>query len=136
VHEDLETLTRTMVIERVAVGALLGLTPGLAVKLFGLPPEVDTPLARYVGRIFAVRNAVLGAMLWEARGDAARLERLATLNAVTEAVDALSATVPLVRRQGMDRAAASTFATSLSVMAGFLALRAKTAAARSASGPR
>jgi hypothetical protein len=130
-EHDLETLTTTMVVERVVVGALVGLTPGLTVKLFGLPPEADTPLVRYVGRIFGIRNAVLGAMLWEARGDAARLERLATLNAVTEAVDAVSATVPLVRRQGMDRVAASTFATSLAVMAGFLALRAKAAAARS-----
>jgi hypothetical protein len=136
VNEDLETFTRTMVIERVVVGALVGLTPGLAVKLFGLPPESDTPLVRYVGRIFGIRNAVLGAMLWEVRGDAARLERMATLNAVAEAVDAVSASVPLVRRQGMDRAAASTFATSLSVMAGFLALRAKAAAARSAAGTR
>jgi hypothetical protein len=99
VHEDLETLTRTMAIERVVVGALVGLTPGLTVKLFGLPPESNTPLVRYVGRIFGIRNVVLGAMLWEARGDAARLERLATLNAVAEAVDAMPASVPLVRRQ-------------------------------------
>lgn len=136
VNEDLATFTRTMVIERVVVGALVGLTPGLAVKLFGLPPEFDTPLVRYVGRIFGIRNAVLGAMLWEARDDPARLERLATLNALTEGVDAVSASVPLVRRQGMDRAAVSTFATSLSVMAGFLALRAKAAAARSAMPAR
>ena len=128
-NEDLETFTRTMVIERFVVGALVGLTPGTALKLFGLPEEVDTPALRYVGRIFGIRNAILGVMLWEARKDPAQLERMATLNAVTEAVDAVSASVPLVRRQGIDRTAASTFATSLSVMAGFLALRGKAAAA-------
>jgi hypothetical protein len=135
-NEDLATFTRTMVIERVVVGALVGLTPGLAVKLFGLPPESDTPLVRYVGRIFGIRNAVLGAMLWEARDDPARLERLATLNALAEGVDAVSASLPLVRRQGIDRAAVATFATSLSVMAGFLALRAKAAAARTGVSAR
>ncbi len=131
-NEDLETFTRTMVIERLVVGALVGLTPGVALKLFGLSEGDDTPALRYVGRIFGIRNAVLGAMLWEARKVPAQLERMATLNAVTEAVDAVSASVPLVRRQGIDRTAASTFATSLAVMAGFLALRGKAAAARSA----
>jgi hypothetical protein len=30
---------------------------------------------RYVGRIFGIRNAILGVMLWEARKDPAQLER-------------------------------------------------------------
>jgi hypothetical protein len=133
VSEDLETLTRTMVIERLVVGALVGLAPGVALKLFGLPPEIDTPALRYVGRIFGIRNAILGIMLWEARKDPAQLERMATLNAVTEAVDAASGSVPLVRRQGIDRTTASAFATSVTVMAGFLTLRGKAAAVRSVS---
>jgi hypothetical protein len=136
VNADLEISTRMMVIERFVVGALLGLTPGLAVKLFGLPPDHDTTVLRYVGRIFGVRNAILGLMLWDARHDPPRLERMATLNAVTEAVDAVSASVPLVRRQAVDLPAASALATSLSVMAGFLALRRKAVAARSVHDPR
>jgi hypothetical protein len=70
-NEDLETFTRTMGIERFVVGALVGLTPGVALKLFGLPEEADTPALRYVGRIFGIRNAILGVMLWEARKDLA-----------------------------------------------------------------
>jgi hypothetical protein len=88
-NEDLETFTRTMVIERLVVGALVGLTPGAALKLFGLSEDDNTPALRYVGRIFGIRNAILGVMLWEARRDPAQLERMATLNAVTEAIDAV-----------------------------------------------
>lgn len=132
-HRDVETLTTTMLVERVAVGGFLGLTPGVAIKLFGVDPALDTPLTRFIGRIFGIRNAVLGVLLWEARDDVMRLERLATLNAFVEAVDAVSAAVPLVRRQGVDRAAAAAMMTSLTVMTGFLALRAK---AKAAAGHR
>lgn len=56
------------------------------------------------------------------------MRRQATLNAATEAVDALSAAVPLLRRQGMDRTATLVGLTSLGVMAGFLRLPALAAA--------
>jgi hypothetical protein len=55
-NEDLETFTRTMVIERLVVGALVGLTPGAALKLFGLSEDDNTPALRYVGRIFGIRK--------------------------------------------------------------------------------
>lgn len=128
--EKVARLTMVMVIERLVVGALVGLAPGLTLRLFGAPAGVDGPILRYVGRLFAVRNAVLGVLVWQARHEPERLERLAAINAATEAVDAVAAAVPLARRQGMDRAGGLAMATSLSVMAGFLRLRAAARAAR------
>jgi hypothetical protein len=123
-QDRLEQFARIMLIERVAVGALVALAPRTTLRIFGTPAGVDTPTLRYVGRLFGIRNALLGILLWQARKDPRRLEELATVNAATEALDAVAGAVPLVRRQGMDRAAASAVATSLTVMTGFLRLRA------------
>lgn len=122
-RERLETWTRVMAIERVTVGVLLGLAPGLAVKVFGLPPDADTPPTRMAARLFAVRNVSLGVLLWQARDDRSKLANAALLNAATEGADALAAAVPLIRRQGMDRVAISAMAVALMVAAGFLRLR-------------
>jgi nucleotidyltransferase/DNA polymerase involved in DNA repair len=122
--EQIERFTRAMAVERVALGALLALAPRQALKIFGAPSDADTPALRYMARLFGVRNAMLGVMLWQARDDRPRLQQMATLNAATEAVDAVAASVPLLRRQGLDRAAVSALATSLSVMTAFLRLRA------------
>jgi hypothetical protein len=119
----LARLTTAMLVERIAVGALVALTPRVALRLFGLPPEADGPALRYVGRLFGIRNAVLGLVVWHARDEPERLARVAALNAATEAMDAVAAAVPLVRRQGIDRAAGSALVVSLTVMAGFLRLR-------------
>ena len=122
-RERLETWTKVMAIERVAVGGLVGLAPGLAVKVFGLPLDADTPPLRMLARLFAVRNVLLGVLLWQARDDRSRLAHAALLNAATDGADALAAAVPLVRRQGMDRGAISAMATALTAAAGFLRLR-------------
>jgi hypothetical protein len=130
-EQQLERLVKVMLIERIAVGALVALAPRATLRIFGTPPGVDSATLRYVGRLFGVRNALLGILLWQVREDPRRLAQLATVNAATEALDAVAGSVPLVRRQGMDRAAVSAMATSLTVMAGFLRLRALT---RTASG--
>lgn len=117
-------LLQVMVVERFVVGALLGLAPRTTLRLFGAPKNLDSPIVRYVARLFGIRNAMLGVVLWQQREDPDQVRRLATLNAATEAVDALSAAIPVLRRQGLDRTAAAAGVTSLGVMAGFLRLRA------------
>ncbi len=121
-------LLQVMVVERFVVGALLGLAPRTTLRLFGAPTNLDSPMVRYVARLFGIRNAMLGVLLWQQREDPTQVRRLATLNAATEAVDALSAAVPVLRRQGLDRTAAAAGLTSIGVMAGFLRLRALAAA--------
>ncbi len=117
-------LLQVMVVERFVVGALLGLAPRITLRLFGAPANLDSPIVRYAARLFGIRNAMLGVLLWQQREDPAQVGRLATLNAATEAVDALSASVLLLRRQGLDRTATAAGLTSIGVMAGFLRLRA------------
>lgn len=121
--DPLETWTTVMAIERVAVGGLVGLAPGLAVKVFGLPQEADTPPFRMLARLFAVRHVLLAVLLWQARDDRSRLAQVAMLNAAADGADAVAAAIPLVRRQGMDRGAISAMAAALTAAAGFLRVR-------------
>lgn len=127
-EEQRHWMLRGMVIERFVIGALLGLAPRTSLRLFGAPDSLDSPVVRYVARLFGIRNVMLGVLLWQHREDPEQVRRQATLNAATEAVDALSAAVPLLRRQGLDRTATLAGLTSLGVMAGFLRLRALAAA--------
>jgi len=64
-------------------------------------------------------------MLWQSREDRTWLRRMATLNALMEALDAVATLVALVqRRGGGDRPSAVTVGAALSASAVFLALRA------------
>ena len=126
------SLTRyagAMLAERVGVGAAAGLAPGALLKSFGISAEEDSPTLRYFARLFAVRNAVLGVLVWEARQDPPRLERIAWINAATELVDAAAAAAPLASGRTKPQAAAGAIGASLAVGAAFagLALRARRA---------
>ncbi len=120
-----------MLVERVGVGAAAGLAPGALLKSFGINEDEDSPTLRYFARLFAVRNAVLGVLVWDARHDPRRLERIAWINAATELVDAAAGAAPLVAGRTEPRAAAGAIGASLAVSAGFigLALRARSARA-------
>jgi hypothetical protein len=116
-----------MLTERVGVGLAAGLAPGALLHAFGIDPEEDSPTLRYFARLFAVRNIALGVLVWDARHDARRLERVAWLNAATEILDAAAGAAPLVTGRTKPSAAAGAIAASLAVSAGFvgLALRAR-----------
>lgn len=120
-----------MLAERVGVGAAAGLAPGALLKGFGIDPSEDSPTLRYFARLFAVRNVALGVLVWDARNDPRRLERVAWINAATELVDAAAGAAPLVTGRTQPRAAAGAIGASLAVSAGFvgLALRARKARA-------
>jgi len=126
------SLTRyagVMLAERVGVGAAAGLAPGALLTAFGIDESEDSPTLRYFARLFAVRNAMLGVMVWQARHDPVRLERMAWLNAATELVDAATAATPLATGRTKPQAAAGAIGASLAVSAAFvgLALRARRA---------
>jgi hypothetical protein len=72
---------------------------------------------------------MLGVMLWQSRDDRAWLRRMATLNALTEALDAAATLVAVVQRRGGGRPSAALVGAALSASAAFLALRALRAAA-------
>jgi hypothetical protein len=118
----LELAAKALAIERVATGGLAAIMPGRAIVAI-MTPGADTEAARYVARLLGIRQIVLGVMLWQARDDRAWLRRMATLNALMEALDALATLVDLVQHRGGDRPSAATVGAALSASAAFLALR-------------
>jgi hypothetical protein len=91
----------------------------------GVSADEDSPTLRYFARLFAVRNAVLGVLVWDARHDPRRLERLAWINAATELVDVAAGAAPLITGRTQPRAAAGAIGASLAVSAGFVGLALK-----------
>jgi hypothetical protein len=118
----LELTAKALAIERVATGALAALAPDRAVGAIATEGS-DSEAARYLARLVGIRQVVLGVMLWQSRGDRAWLRRMATLNALTEALDAAATIVAVTqRRDGRPKVAPAVAA--LATSAAFLALRA------------
>jgi hypothetical protein len=118
----LKLAAKALAIERVATGGLAAIAPARAIRAI-VTPKSDTEAARYVARLLGIRQLVLGAMLWQSRDDRAWLRRMATLNALTEALDAAATLLALVQRRG-GRPSAVLVGAALSASAAFLALRA------------
>jgi hypothetical protein len=109
--------------ERVATGGFVAIAPGRALEVL-TTPGYDTEVARYVARLLGIRQVVLGVMLWQARNDRARLRQVATLNALTEALDAAATLASVGKREGGGRPSAAPAVAALATSAAFLALRA------------
>jgi hypothetical protein len=122
-EDRLELAAKALSIERVATGGLAAIAPARAIRTI-TTPKFDTEAARYVARLLGIRQLVLGVMLWQSRDDRVWLRRMATLNALIEALDAAVTLVALVQRRGGDRPSAATVVAALSASAAFLALRA------------
>jgi hypothetical protein len=76
-----------------------------------------------LARLLGIRQVVLGVMLWHSRDDRAWLRRIATLNALTEALDAAATVVAVIQRRDGSPTVAPAVA-ALATSAAFLALRA------------
>jgi hypothetical protein len=124
-EDRLALAAKALAIERVTTGGLAAIVPGRAIRTI-TTPKSDTEAARYVARLLGIRQVVLGVMLWQSRHDRVWLRRMATLNALMEALDAAATLVALVQRRGEGRPSAATVGAALSASAAFLALRAGT----------
>lgn len=118
----LELVTKGLAIERVATGGFVAIVPGRAIGAL-TTPAYDTEAARFVARLLGIRQVVLGVMLWKARNDRVWLGRVATLNALTEALDA-AATLASRGERRSGRPSAAPAVAALATSAAFLALRA------------
>jgi hypothetical protein len=118
----LELAAKALAIERVATGGLAAIAPARAIGAI-TTPKSDAEAARYVARLLGIRQLVLGVMLWQSRHDRAWLRRVATLNALTEALDAAVTLLALVQRRGGARPSAAVVGAALAASAAFLALR-------------
>jgi hypothetical protein len=118
----LELAVKALAIERVATGALAAIAPDRAVGAIAAPAS-DTEAARYLARLLGIRQVALGVMLWQSRTDRAWLRQVATLNALTEALDAAATIVEMAQRRGGGRPSAAIVGAALSAASAFVALR-------------
>lgn len=108
----------TVAVSGLALGRIaLGLAPiiaaGPASRLLGFPSRHDNPTARLMGRLFGVRDIGLGVLAFWALGHPEALPFVLLFNALHDAGDLFSITIPLVKRQGIDRAALASAAFAI-----------------------
>lgn len=100
---------------------LIGLAPFLAADLtsraLGFPPAHDNPSTRLMARFFGVRDIGLGVLIFWALQHPETLRFIVLFNALTDFGDFGAILIPLLRRQGIDRAALA--AAAFAVPAGF-----------------
>ncbi len=103
---------------------LLGLAPFLAAspgaRLLGFPTDQLNPTSRLMARLFGVRDVGLGILIFYGLRHPETLGFLVVFNALTDFGDLLAIAIPLVRRQGIDRAAWTSAAFALPAGAGWL----------------
>ncbi|MHB8417791.1 MAG: DUF4267 domain-containing protein [Myxococcales bacterium] len=96
---------------------LLGLAPfvaaGPSARLLGFPQAHDNATSRLMARFFGVRDVGLGVLVFYGLAHAAALPFLLVFNALTDLGDLVAIAVPLVKRQGIDRAAWGSAAFAL-----------------------
>ena len=94
-----------MALGRIALGLAPFIAAGPSSRMLGFPASHDNPTARLMGRFFGVRDIGLGVLaLWGLRHPEA-LPFVLLFNALMDAGDLFAISIPLVKRQGIDRAA-------------------------------
>jgi hypothetical protein len=91
---------------RIALGLAPFLAAGPASRLLGFPASHDTATARLMGRFFGVRDIGLGVLAFYAVRHPETAPFLFLFNAFMDAGDLFAISIPLVKRQGIDRGAA------------------------------
>lgn len=91
---------------RIAIGLAPFVAAGPAARLLGFPLSHDNPTSRLMGRMFGVRDIGLGILAFYAIRHPETAGFIFLFNALMDAGDLLAITVPLVKRQSLDRAAA------------------------------
>jgi len=88
----------------------IGLAPFVAAKstsrMLGFPMSHDTATARLMARFFGVRDIGLGVLAFYAVAHPEAASFVFVFNACMDAGDLFSVTIPIIKRQGIDRAAA------------------------------
>jgi hypothetical protein len=88
---------------------VLGLAPFVAARpvsrMLAVPESHDNPTARLMGRLFGVRDIGLGVLVFFAIKHPEILPFVMIFNALTDFGDLFAILIPIVRRQGIDRAA-------------------------------
>jgi Domain of unknown function (DUF4267) len=109
-----------MALGRIAIGAAPFVAAGASSRMLGFPKTHDTATARLMARMFGVRDIGLGVLVFWALRHPEALPFVMLLNAAMDAGDLASILVPLVKRQGIDRAALASAAFAVTGGLGWL----------------
>ncbi|MFN2465598.1 MAG: hypothetical protein ABR598_04960 [Candidatus Dormibacteria bacterium] len=87
---------------RIAIGALLGVFPGMARRTFGIPAAQDNGALRMISRLFGIRNVVLGVWALQVQGQGPEVRRQCyQLNAAVDALDIGALLIGAVAGEGL-----------------------------------
>jgi hypothetical protein len=101
----LHTIIIAMGFGRLILGAIPFVASTRSAALLGFPASHDNPTTRLMARFFGVRDIGLGVLVFYAVGHPSTLAFLILFNALTDFGDLFAIAIPLLRRQGIDRAA-------------------------------
>ncbi|HNN98381.1 MAG TPA: DUF4267 domain-containing protein [Pseudomonadota bacterium] len=90
---------------RIALGLAPFIAAGPASRALGFPAAQDSPTARLMARLFGVRDIGLGVLAFYALRHPETASFLFLFNAAMDGGDLVSMSIPLIRREGIDRAA-------------------------------
>jgi hypothetical protein len=100
-----DLVTAAMGLVRIALGVAPFVAAGPSSRLLGFPSTHDNPTSRLMGRLFGVRDVGLGVLAFYAIGHPQTAAFLFLFNAFMDLGDLIAISIPLVNRQGIDRAA-------------------------------
>jgi hypothetical protein len=95
-----------MGIGRIALGLAPFVAAGPSARLLGFPASHDTATARLMGRFFGVRDIGLGVLAFYGIRHPEALSFIMVFNALMDLGDLFAISIPLIKRQGIDRGAA------------------------------
>jgi hypothetical protein len=101
-----DAVITAMGLGRIALGLAPFLAAGSASRLLGFPAAHDNPTARLMGRFFGVRDIGLGILAFYALRHPEAASFIFLFNAIMDLGDLIATAIPVVTRQGIDRAAA------------------------------
>jgi hypothetical protein len=93
---------------RIGLGVAPFVAAGPTARMLGFPASHDTATARLMGRFFGVRDIGLGVLAFYAIRHPETAPFLFLFNAFMDLGDLVAISIPLVKRQGIDRAAAGS----------------------------
>jgi hypothetical protein len=109
-----------MGIGRIILGVVPFVASDLSAKLLGFPLEQSNPTTLLMARFFGVRDVGLGVLVFWGLKHPEALGFILLFNALTDFGDLLAIAIPLVRRQGIDRAAWTSVGFALPAGLGWL----------------
>ena len=100
-----DVVTFLMGLGRIALGLAPFVAAGPASRLLGFPTKHDNPTARHMGRLFVVRDIGLGVLAFYAIEHPETAAFLFLFNAFMDLGDLFAVSIPLAKRQGIDKGA-------------------------------